>query len=123
MANTTQANVELIAPELKTAGIDPETWALVLADVANEVPSSVFGVQQERAQRYLAAHYLTLSTPSNLRNAHASGPVTAEKSGDVSRNYGLAEEGKQNAFDETSYGRVFNQIKKSCCIPFKVYTP
>jgi len=121
MANTTQANVLAIAPEL--TNISPETWAMILADVAADVSSEVYGTKQEIAQRYLAAHYLTLAMPGSVRNAQGSGPVTSESVGQVSVSYGSVNYRDRNRYDETSYGRMFNQIRRSCVIPFVVITP
>lgn len=70
MANTTKANVLLIAPELSTVSTD--VWNLTLADVAIEISTSfINGSYQERAQRYLVAHLLT------IHNRNASAPAGA----------------------------------------------
>ncbi len=118
MAATTQTNVLLIAPEL--SGIAAEVWMLILADVALEVPSSVFGSRQEQAQRYMAAHYLTLIAASNKQTA---GPISSESVGQVSLSYAAANYRDRSRYDETVYGRQFIQIRKSCVIGFQVYTP
>jgi len=122
MGNTTQANILLIAPELSAIS-DANIWALILADVTADVISTTFGTKQEIAQRYLAAHRLTLSLPSNLRNPNVAGPLSAESTGKVSRSYGKGSYVGADRNDETSYGRMFNQIKRSRCIGFKVITP
>ena len=121
MGNTTKANILLIAPELSVVGDD--TWTLILADVAAEVSSSIFGTKQEIAQRYLAAHRLTLSLPSNLRNPNTAGALTSEGTGRVSKSYGKGSYAGQDRNDETSYGRMYNQIKRSRSIGFKVIYP
>lgn len=70
MANTTQANVLVIAPELSTVGAS--VWTMVLADVAAELTTSTInGSYQEKAQRYLVAHLLT------IHNRNASAPAGA----------------------------------------------
>ena len=122
MSATTKGNILKIAPEL-SAITDDDVWTLVLADVAEEVESSVFGTKQEKAQRYLAAHYLTLLKPDSSRNPATAGLITAETSGKVSRSYGLSQVKSRNRFDETSYGRVFNAIRRGLVIPFQVYRP
>ena len=122
MSATDKGNILKIAPEL-SAITDDDVWTLVLADVAGEVESSVFGSKQEKAQRYLAAHYLTLLMPDNLRNPAAAGSMTSETAGKVSRSYGLARVKGQNRYDETSYGRVFHAIRRGIVIPFYGYRP
>jgi len=118
MANTTQDNVLAIAAELDN--ISPDAWTLILSDVANEISSSIYGSKQERAQRYLAAHYLTLIAASSKQ---AAGLVSAESAGQVSVSYAQVNYRDRNRYDETSYGQIFNQIRRSCVIPFMVYTP
>lgn len=129
MANTTKILVFMIAPELEAAysGLD-DIVTQILTDVAQAVSYSVYGIEQERAQRYLAAHYLTLSNPTLLNRdeeANAVGPMTAHKVGDISKNYGgiLSAIKDVNRYDETKYGRAFNQIRKQCVVPFKVVKP
>ena len=70
MANTTQANVLVIAPELST--VAGAVWTMYLADVATEIDSTrINGSYQEKAQRYLVAHLLT------IHNRNASAPAGA----------------------------------------------
>jgi len=118
---TTKTNVLIIAPELTT--VSDDAWTLVLSDVAAQVSSAVYGTDQERAQRYLAAHYLTLVALSSSIGSQASGPVVSESVGQVSKTYAQGSYADKNRYDETSYGRMFNQIRKGCVIGFTVMTP
>jgi hypothetical protein len=125
MSNTTKANVILIAPELST-GVDDALFDLILADVALEVSSAGYGAKQEQAQRYLAAHYITLS--KGTEGAANSGAVKKEKVGEVEIEYsdGLSSvlSGiKATRYDETKYGRIFKGISRTAILPMKVYTP
>jgi len=122
MANTTEANILAIAPELGE-NIDEGTWTIILADVAAAVTYSIYGAQQERAQRYLAAHLLTLSANVPLRSPGASGPVTSEKTSEVGVSYAQSKSKRQTQYDETSYGRIFAQIRKNKIIPFLSVVP
>ena len=113
MASTTRDNVILIAPEL--CGVPEPLFALILADVAVEV-GTIFGRNQEKAQRYLAAHYLTLSNPGNVsRDPSVVGAISQKKTGEESVSYGqpgfLTKSGSR--YDSTSYGRVFESMKRS----------
>jgi len=122
MSDTTKSNVLLIAPELDI-DISDDTWTIILSDVSASVTYSIYGAQQERAQRYLAAHLLTLSIDSPLRSSGASGPITSEKTSEVSVNYAQSKRKRQSQYDETSYGRIFAQIRKNKIIPFLSVVP
>ncbi|MEW5804286.1 MAG: DUF4054 domain-containing protein [bacterium] len=121
MTDTSQTKVLTIAPEL--SGVRTSVWTLILADVAAEVTFDTYGSRQEIAQRYLAAHYLTLIKDDPLRRADAAGPVASDSSGQVSTNYVAVNYRDRNRYDETLYGRMFNQIRKSVAVPFTVITP
>jgi hypothetical protein len=112
MADTTQAQVLAIAAEL--ADVAAEAWAVVLADVALQVTEKVYGNKQELAQRYLAAHRLTL-----IKNSEKGSAVTSERTGDVSTTY--AAPGSDSS--ETVYGREFERIKRGTVAGFMAVTP
>lgn len=123
MGNTSKDLVLVIAPEL--TDIPPLVWDTILNDVANEVSASVFGTKQERAQRYLAAHLLTLSNPDPNRNPLASGPITSEKTGPLAVTYGRSSwivKGDSN-LDLTSYGKQFKAIRDSCIVGVRSFIP
>lgn len=120
MANTTRDNVILIAPEL--CGVSEPLFALILADVAIEV-GTIFGRNQEKAQRYLAAHYLTLSNPDNVsRNPNVVGAISQIKTGDESMSYGDGIK-DPTRYDTTSYGRVFKSMMRSSVHPAVFVNP
>lgn len=124
MAATTKDRISAIAPELKDFIADDScVVSIILEDVASEVKQGVFGSKQERAQRYLAAHYLTLSNPAT--SSGSSGAVKREKVGDVEKEYTDASQlkGSQVGYSETSYGRTYLQIRRGCIVGFKTYTP
>jgi hypothetical protein len=124
MADTTAANVKAIAPEL-AAFIDTNTGGvvdLILGDVAGQITSSVYGAKQERAQRYLAAHFLSLSYQSSLGTG-GGGSLKREKVGDMENEYQKADFSDMSRYDETSYGRTYMTIKNSCIAGFAVKTP
>ena len=83
MSDTTAKNVELIAPELAVFICqNGDLVALILEDVAGQISSAKYGAKEERAQRYLAAHFISLAYSSS-QGGGGSGPVVSEKVGDV----------------------------------------
>jgi len=120
MGNTTKDLVLVIAPELADI-TNNSLWDTILADVADDVGISAFGAKQERAQRYLAAHLLTLSRLKN-RNPHASGPITSEKTGPLAVSYGSLSK-NDGKLDSTVYGREFKRIRDSCIIGIRSFIP
>ncbi len=116
MANTTSQKVILIAPELKDA--DPNLIKLILDDVADEVGTS-FGKFQEKAQRYLAAHYLTLS---GIKSSNVTGAIKSQRTSEVAVTYGDEVYGKTR-FDTTKYGKQYISIRDAAVLPFAVFTP
>lgn len=125
MGDTTSVNVKLIAPELAIY-IDANTAlvTLILGDVADQITSSVYGGKQERAQRYLAAHLLSLAYQSSI-GVGGSGPVEIDKVGDVQVKYGSTQNYLIDAtrYDETPYGRTYMAIRRGCIGAFRSITP
>lgn len=120
MASTTRDKVILIAPEL--CAVSDPLFSLILTDVAIEV-GTIFGRNQEKAQRYLAAHYLTLSNPGVAsRNPNVVGPISQMKTGDESVSYS-SDIKDPTRYDTTSYGRVFESLKRSSIHPAVFVNP
>ena len=111
---TTKEKVLLIAPELSS--VSDELFDLILADVSVMVNLSDCPQKQELAERYLAAHLLTIARDETAGGvpAAAGGPVTGERAGRESRTYGSVNVDDANRYDTTKYGRVFNNIVKGC---------
>ena len=123
MSDTTAKNVELIAPELAVFICqNGDLVTLILSDVSGQVSSSKYGAKEERAQRYLAAHFLSLAYSSSLGQG-GSGPVEMEKVGDVQIKYGANNFMDASRYDETPYGRTYMTIKRGCIVPFMTVTP
>lgn len=112
MADTTQAQVLAIAPEL--AEVAAEALTMVLADVALQVGAN-WGRKQEIGQRYLAAHRLTM-----IAREDKGGTVTSERTGDVATSYAAA---AGDDYSETVYGREFERIKRGTVAGFMTVTP
>lgn len=89
----------------------------ILADVAIQVTSAVWGSRQEEAQRYLAAHLLTRIAQET--GAGGAGPVTSESAGSVSISYAVPAD--LNRYDSTFYGQRYMQLRKGTIVPLGVY--
>lgn len=123
MSDTTAGNIKLIAPELSEFICGNDNLVdLIISDVAGQISSATYGSKQERAQRYLAAHYLTLSKQAG-EGVGGSGPVESEKVGDVEVKYGKVDFADKSRFDETSYGRVYKTIRSGCIGAFMSVMP
>ena len=112
MSDTTQSRVLAIAPELSEASA--EAWDIVLEDVAGQVGGN-WGAKQEIAQRYLAAHRLTL-----ILHTEKGASVTSERTGDVATTYATP---SADDYSETVYGREFERIRKGAIAGFMTVIP
>lgn len=121
--DTSKANILLIASALST--LSDSIFTLVLADVAREVTYDAYGANEEQAQRYLAAHYLTIIKDSAALGTGSAGSLTRIKTGDVENEFGSSGFGTlpdYSRFDTTSFGRVFMSIKKRSIVRARVFT-
>ena len=118
MANTTKDNVLKIAPELSVI-TDDTIWDLILEDVKDHT-AAVWGTNQEKAQRYLAAHLLTLAVSpfTGGISAASGGARTKEKVGEVEVNYKdvLSSLSDSNRYDTTKYGMIYNLIRRQSIV-------
>jgi len=86
----------------------------MLTLAAKRLNPIVFQGDLELAVAYLAAHMLALSTRA-AGGAAGVGPVTGERAGEVSRNYGMSNFGDKNTmlYGSTIYGIEFLNIVRS----------
>jgi hypothetical protein len=109
MADTTKANVLLIAPAL-SAVTDQAVWDIILADVAEEILETDVCKYQEQIQRYLAAHLMTVATGIGLSGSSAvGGTVTREKVGDLEVEYNGV--GTGGGLETTKYGLEYIRLR------------
>ena len=111
MAATTKANVLVIAPEL--SNVSDGLFDLVLNDVTKLVSTS-FGKNQEMAQRYLAAHLVTVSSP-DYKNR--TGPVVRYKLGPEEIEFADMDLKSDEFMLSTKYGRHYQTIGKQSIFP------
>lgn len=85
------AEVNVMFEVITQAGeLDPTTWGDMFA----------FGVAR------LAAHYFTLAD----RSAGAAGPVTSERAGEISINYGFLSNWDGNPLASTKHGQEYKRL-------------
>ncbi len=123
MSDTTADNVALIAPELAEFICGNDNLVdLILEDVAGQITSAKYGSKEERAQRYLAAHFLSLAFNASI-GVGGSGAVESEKVGDVEYKYGSNNFADASRYDETPYGRTYISIRRGCIGAFMTVAP
>ncbi len=109
------SDVVLIAPELGTpaytAKLPDATCEQIVVDVVGLLEETQWGKAYDLACKYLAAHIAALA----YRGASgASGAVTQESVGDVSRSYAAnSPMGTDPDYDLTPYGRRYKMLKRS----------
>lgn len=115
MADTTQVNVEAIAPHLTT--VAEALWTLILADAARKITGAVYADDEEEAQRYWVAHVLTL-----LQNSADGGLYVMEETVDrvTIKPGALKGIDDPNRFDTTPYGQHYNTLRKAHILPLHV---
>ena len=121
MTATSKSNILSIAPELSTRADD--LFTMVLSDVSNQCGTE-FGGRQEEAQRYLAAHLLTLcGNSTSVYAGGASGAATKQKTGDIEMSFGSISQmlgSNATRYDLTVYGQRYITIRKSSIASFSV---
>ena len=109
MADTTKANVLLIAPEL--SGESNDVFDLILADAALEIDEDYCNTTyQEIIQRYYVAHHVTKATSSGS----TGGAVERERVGDIEREYAnkTNPDSSDMSLGSTKYGLEFIRLSK-----------
>ena len=125
MADTTKANVLLIAPQF--SAVDDTVWDLILADVKRQVSISIYQDCEEEAQRYLAAHLLSLIDVENTSGVSGTiaGPIIEIENRHVSIKGGtladLIPANKATRYDLTVYGQRFMQLTNQHNVYVGVY--
>ncbi len=90
---------------------------LFLDQASRRISASAFGTLYDDAQSYLAAHLIAVSArASGMTLSGASGPVTSETVGPLSRsyasNYGATT--GSDAYNATPYGQEFQRLLSLC---------
>ncbi len=116
---TTLARVKLIAKN--DAGIqalvdgDPEV-DMVLDDVATWITEGKFGATTEIAQRYAAAHFLSLAN----QPVGGRGPLSSESIGGISQSFTLPYLNQKTVFGSTQFGLFYLECVRRTQVPFAV---
>lgn len=124
MANTptSLANIKLIAKDdtgIQAAIVTDADVVLILADAALLVTDSVFGDYQEMAQRYLCAHFLSLSR----QPVGGRGPLSSYNIGGISRSFTLPYLNQKTVLGSTQYGLNFMELRNMTIVPIAIAIP
>ena len=92
---------------------------LVLNDVDKRVTEGVFGTATEQAQRYLAAHLLSLA----FQPVGGRGPLSSESIGGVSVSYTLPYLNQKTVLGSTQYGLMYMEIRNMVSAPVAIVFP
>lgn len=91
----------------------------VLSDIALWVTQPKFGEMAEMAQRFAAAHFLSLAgQPEGVR-----GHVSSESVGGITQTFTLPWVTQKDMFGATQYGMVYNSIVARCIPAFSIGMP
>ena len=119
---TTLAQIQLIAKD--DAGIqalsasDPEV-VQVLEDADLFVDGNLFGDYTEIAQRYIAAHFLSLAN----QPVGGRGPLSSESVGGVSQSFTLPYLNQKTVLGSTQYGLMYMELANRVVTPFAMIIP
>lgn len=119
---TTLTNIKLIAKDdtgIQSLSDTDDEVVLVLADVALHVTDIVFGSYQEMAQRYLAAHFLSLAK----QPVGGRGPLSSYSIGGISRTFTLPYLNQKTVLGSTQYGLMFMELRDMAIPKFAVAIP
>lgn len=115
-ALTTLSNIKAIAVDdlgIQSLSDGDPVVAMILDQVALEVPESVFTTMTEPAQRYLAAHYLSQA----FQDAAGRGALSSESIGGVSQSWTMPDLNIKGALGATQYGKQFLEYRAKRIVP------
>lgn len=118
MAETTLNNVKAIARGdafIQSLSDTDPLVVLILADVSRTVTEAVFQSDQEAAQRYLAAHLLSLSK----QPSYGVGALSSESIGGVSQSFHAPLIGASDikGLSSTQYGLTYARYRAKWVVP------
>lgn len=117
---TTIANIKAISKnEAKIQNLpdsDP-LWGLVLSDVEKQVGEEQFGSLTEIAQRYLAAHFVSVALDGVV------GELASTSVGGISQSFTVPYLNRRDVYGATQFGMEFVRIRDTCIPPFFVSIP
>ena len=112
-ALTTLVRIQLIAKDdafIQALAIDDPLVEMVLEDVARHVTVAVYGDDTEPAQRYCAAHWLSIAN----QPVGGRGP---------SRSFTLPYINQKTVYGATQFGLQFMEFRSRNIVPFAVIIP
>ena len=121
-AITTLARIKLVSKNdvgIQALSDTDEEVVMTLEDVARYVTKEVFGEDTEAAQRYAAAHFLSLAN----QPVGGRGPLSSMSIGGISRSFTLPYINQKTLFGATQYGLMYLEFLARNVVPFAVIIP
>lgn len=119
---TTLVRIQLISQDdafiQALTGSDPLVL-MVLDDVARHITVEVFGSDTEAAQRYCAAHWLSLSN----QPVGGRGPLSSVNIGGISRSFTLPYLNQKTVYGSTQFGLMYLEFLNRNVVAYKVIMP
>ena len=116
---TTLANIKMIAKSdsgIRALSADDPEVIMVINDVSVWITEAKFGKTTEIAQRYAAAHFLTMENiPVGGR-----GPLSSENVGGISQSFTLPYLNQKTVFGATQYGLMNMECARRTQVAFDV---
>ncbi len=114
---TTLVNIQAIAQD--DAGIQAATdtdtdVVLIIEDVARYVTVAIFGDDTEAAQRYAAAHFLSIAR----QPVGGRGPLSSYSVGGISRTFTLPYINQKTVFGATQFGLMYLEFLNRNVVPY-----
>lgn len=104
-------------PEFGVTEFPDDRVSFALADALLQMNVNVWGIRADVGQLYLAAHLLAIEGEAfGGTTGGATGPLTQESVGDVSRSYASGASSMSSAADDfawTKYGAVYSRMKRT----------
>ncbi len=119
---TTLANIKVIAKDdsyIQGLSENDAEVQLILSDVARHIVVAVYGDDTEPAQRYCAAHWLSMSN----QPVGGRGPLSSINIGGISRSFTLPYINQKTVYGATQFGLMFLEYLNRNVVPFYVIIP
>ena len=116
---TTLSSIKLIAKSdtgIQALSADDPEVVMVINDVCDWIAKAKFGETTEMAQRYAAAHFLSLAN----QPVGGRGPLSSENVGGISQSFTLPYLNQKTVFGSTQFGLFYLECARRTQVAFDV---